>query len=483
MWPFKRRDARRERLVRAKIDVAQSNANNRRHWANADLLSADAEASASVRRTVRSRARYEVVNNSYARGIVLTLANDLVGSGPRLQMQSANTKANELVEKAWATWAREIKLAAKLRTMRQARAQDGEAFALLVSNPALRGLIKLDLQLIEADQVTTPNQANGARNAVDGIVFDAFGNPQAYHILKEHPGANAPNLTSAYKVVPADEVIHWFRQDRPGQSRGLPDILPALPLFAQLRRFTDAVITAAESAAAFAVVMKTSMPECGFAQETTAWTEYALEHGGMVFAPEGWEPTQITPQQPAASYEMFKKEVLNEIARCLNIPYNIAACNSSGYNYASGRLDHQTYYKAIRVEQDHLEMVALDRLLDAWMDEAAFRLGLPAQLEWPHAWMWRGWEHVDPAKEANAQKTRLASRTTTLADEYAREGKDWEQQLRQAAREQQLCEELGLITQQAAEDEPAPDARDDDDDDDDAERNEERDDATAEATR
>jgi ABC-type branched-subunit amino acid transport system ATPase component len=29
-------------------------------------------------------------------------------------------------------------------------------------------------------------------------------------------------------------------------------------------------------------------------------------------------------------------------------PFNVAAGNSSGYNYASGRLDHQTYFKAIR---------------------------------------------------------------------------------------------------------------------------------------
>ena len=53
---------------------------------DADGLSADAANSPEVRRTLRNRARYEVANNSYARGIVLTLANDLIGTGPRLQM-------------------------------------------------------------------------------------------------------------------------------------------------------------------------------------------------------------------------------------------------------------------------------------------------------------------------------------------------------------------------------------------------------------
>ena len=70
------------------------------------------------------------------------------------------------------------------------------------------------------------------------------------------------------------------------------------------------------------------------------------------------------------TYAEFKKEILNEIARCLNMPFNVAAGNSSGYNYASGRLDHQTYFKSIRVDQSHLEGVVLDRILAAWLSEA-----------------------------------------------------------------------------------------------------------------
>jgi capsid protein len=53
-------------------------------------------------------------------------------------------------------------------------------------------------------------------------------------------------------------------------------------------------------------------------------------------------------------------------------------------------------------------------------------------------------EHVDPYKEANAQKLRLASNTTTLAYEYARQGRDWEEELHQIAREKTLMRELGL---------------------------------------
>ncbi|HOF17398.1 MAG TPA: hypothetical protein PK082_00685, partial [Phycisphaerae bacterium] len=73
-WPFKRNKsdsaapARYRSLVRsksdsavkkvrAKFDSAQTTPDNRRHWANADGLAADAAANPEVRRILRNRSR------------------------------------------------------------------------------------------------------------------------------------------------------------------------------------------------------------------------------------------------------------------------------------------------------------------------------------------------------------------------------------------------------------------------------------------
>jgi capsid protein len=340
-----------------------------------------------------------------------------------------------------------------------ARATDGEAFAILINNPALPTEVQLDLRLIEADQVTTPDLNQLTSSAVDGILFDTSGNPIEYHVLRKHPGDSSNSLTRDYDRVPASAVVHWFRSDRPGQSRGIPDIMPALPLFAQLRRFTLAVLAAAETAADFAGILYTDAPANGEADAAEPFEPIELEKRALVTMPGGWKMSQMQAEQPATTYAEFKHEILNEIARCLNMPFNVAAANSSGYNYASGRLDHQTYFKAIRVEQSHLECVVLDRILTAWFDEAALLADfLPAGLgpiaDWPHQWFWDGHEHVDPAKEASAQATRLSNLTTTLADEYAKRGLDWETQLRQRAKEMQLMNELGLTMSQSQA--PAP---------------------------
>jgi lambda family phage portal protein len=478
LWPWSKSHSKRNSrpvvILRAKYDAAQTTPDNRRHWANADYFSADAAASPAVRRILRARARYEVANNSYARGIVLTLANDVIGTGPRLQLLTEDPQLNSIIEAQFESWAAAIDLAGKLRTMRMARAQDGEAFALLFSNANALNAVKLDLRLIEADQVASPilRTRSGASRSnpqtpdarlVDGIVFDAYGNPVEYHVLAEHPGASTglgPAGRDAYERVPAAYVLHWFRADRAGQSRGLPDILPALPLFAQLRRYTLAVIAAAESAANVAILMKTGAPAGGEAADVEPMTEMEFVPNMAVFTPEGWEPSQIKAEQPATTYEMFKREILNEIARCLNMPYNIAACNSSSYNYASGRLDHQTYYKSIAVEQADLATRVLDRVLAAWLEEAARVFGWGDVGVTDHQWFWDGHEHVDPAKAANAQATRLANHSTTLAAEYAKAGLDWESELRQRAREVTLMRELGLTATQA---QPAPPADEDPD--------------------
>src|SRR5690606_32528231 len=299
--------------------------------------------------------------------------------------------------------------------------------------------------------VATPDLFIAAQRAVDGIVFDAHGNPVEYHVLRRHPGDTSSTPTLQYDRVPAASMLHWFRTDRPGQARGIPDITPALPLFAQLRRFTLAVIAAAETAADFAGILYTDAPAGGEADAAEPFEPIELEKRALVTMPGGWKMSQMESEQPATTYGEFKHEILNEIARCLNMPANVARADSSGYNYASGRLDHQTYFKSIRVEQSHLECVVLDRILAAWLDEAAvipgmIPPGLPPFTAWDHQWFWDGREHVDPAKEASAQAVRLANNTTTLAEEYARRGLDWEEQLRQRAKEIALMKELELVS-------------------------------------
>ena len=93
-------------------------------------------------------------------------------------------------------------------------------------------------------------------------------------------------------------------------------------------------MSAAEAAADFAGVLYTDAPANGEADAVEAMDTIQLERNMLLTTPGGWKMSQVDPKQPVTTYGEFKHEILNEISRCLNIPYNIAAGNSSGYNYA-----------------------------------------------------------------------------------------------------------------------------------------------------
>lgn len=433
------------RVIRAGYDAARTTDDNRRHWANVDSLSANAALSPSVRQTLRERARYEVANNCYAAGLVRTVANDLIGTGPTLQITAPDGFEANSIEKSWASWAKAVKLARKLRCMRQCLSRDGEAFAILFTNPKVNHPVKLDLRLVEAEQVTTPTLIG--QNAVDGITFDADGNPETYHILRTHPGDVLH--TMEYDEVPAEYVIHWFRLERPGQRRGVPILAPALPLFSKLRRYTLAVLGAAEAAAMQAGVLYTDGSPNEDDIEGEAFEAVEFERNMFTTLPGGYRLEQLKAEQPTTTYSEFKAELIDEAARCENVPSNIARGNSSSYNYASGRLDNQMFGRSQHVDHSEVEEEVIDRIYAAWVNEAALEPGVipdgfPPMSDCSHEWLWEGREHVDPAKEANAQATRLANFTTSLAVEWAKQGGDWEQGVAQIARERNKLAELGL---------------------------------------
>ena len=435
--------------ISARYDAAQTTDKNVMHWSESDLLSASAANTRQVRQTLRRRARYESANSSYCRGIVLTLANDTIGCGPKLQLKTSSEDADDVIETAWERWCDEVGLAEKLRIVAQATCVDGEVFGLFITNKRLKHDVKLDIKLVEADQVTTPVPKLQMTQPVDGIELDErTQEPRYYHLLKNHPGDMFVQQILEFDRIPASQMIHMLNRDRPGQQRGIPEITAAIPLFAQLRRFTGAVLESAEAAANIAGILKTTAPpEQAAALEP--FSPVRLNRGSFIAMPEGWDMQQANSASPNATYQMFKNEIINEIARCLNMPFNVAACNSASYNYASGRLDHQVYNRSIRVKRSIYEQRVLAKIFAAWIEEAVLVPGMVPDSagspdEWTLQWAWEGGEHGDPLKEASALAIRLANNMTTFATEYAKMGRDWKVELRQRAAEQAFIEELGL---------------------------------------
>lgn len=440
-------------LVKASWDSAQTNDQNRRHWAGADQLAPNAAITPAVRRTLRARSRYEVANNTYAKGIVDTLANYIVGTGPRLQMQTPDKVLNAQIEAEFAEWSAAVSLPQTLKTVKQSETASGEAFVLMQTNKRIKAAAKLSLKLIEADQIATPWPSPVPEiDAVEGIESDESGFPLYYHVLRAHPGdlRRPVSLTNQFDRVPASAMLHLFKADRPGQKRGVPELTPALPLFALLRRYTLAAVSAAEAAALPSGVIQTDGAADGDVADIEPLDQVPMDRNTWLTLPHGWKIGQFKAEHPTTTYPAFKNELLKEIARAVNMPFNIAAGSSEGYNYASGRLDHQGFLLTVAIEQNRMVNIIVNPIFDAWMFEMVRISGLlppkARQLtsKFPHRWFWDGPGHVDPAKEAMGQEKRLLNGTTNLAIEYGKIGKDWLPEIEQRGKEIELMRELGI---------------------------------------
>jgi lambda family phage portal protein len=426
------------RQIRGSYDAAQTTAENAEHWRWADSLSAQAALRPEVRKIIRERCRYEVGSNTYAKGIAQTLTNYIVGTGPTLQVLTENRQYNRAVEAQFRRWSRAIKWTTKLWTMGFAWVVDGESFARETNNPNIRDAVKLNLTPIECDQIDTPIQRLDVQ-PTDGIVYDDWGDPMAYHVLKVHPGAlYAGALPNDYDTVPAEQMRHLFRVERPGQRRGVSLFTPGLPLFAQLRRYTLAVLAAAETAADIAGLLTTTwIPDQPAAHDPLE--SFPVRRREMLTLPEGYDFRQVKAEQPTTTYDMFKKNIISEMARGFEMPKGIAGADFSGYNFASGKLDIIGFMRHVNICQDLFEESICDIDFARWYAEARLIPGyLPPSpgrdVVPPVAWTWDGMGLLDP-REAGRQETQLKSLTTTLAKEYGREGEDWEEQLQQRAKE------------------------------------------------
>jgi lambda family phage portal protein len=439
--------------VQARYDNAVTTPENARNWIGADYLSAKSANSFGVRRTLRIRSRHEVSNNPFLFGITHSNADDLIDSGPTLQLYTSDAGYNRAVERAWAEWCAEVDLTEKLRATKLAKTVDGEGFLVLKTVEDLESPVKLYPCDLEADQVTTPAPVNLTDLWVDGLTLHPItGRPTAYHVLRSHPGDSFfPNLNPlAVDKIPARWVIHWFQRSRPGQVRGVPVFTPSLDLFGELRAFRKAVLTNAQIAAAFTGVLESEAPAQGDDSdaESEPFKRVPIDRGMMTTLPAGHKLNGFDPKQPQTTYEMFQEKCLGEACRPLNYPLNLALGTSQKFNFSSSKLDHINYRNGLTVERGQCSRAVLEPMFRAWFEEAVLCGAVPV---WeggltppPHEWHWPGFESIDPAADATADQTTLAGGQQTWREFWAKRGKDWRDVMAQQAAEQAEIERLGL---------------------------------------
>ena len=125
------------------------------------------------------------------------------------------------------------------------------------------------------------------------------------------------------------------------------------------------------------------------------------------------------------------------------MPYNVAACDSSGYSYSGGQLDHLTYFVSIDVERQDAEQAVLDKVFALWFEEAAAIYGwsIDATPSPKHAWDWCARPQMDPSKTASARQIRLSCGDVAPSELAAEDGVDYDDRVAWLAKDYGVTED------------------------------------------
>ena len=425
--------------------------------------SADSEIRSSFK-ALRNRARQLVRDNDYARQAVRAIQNNVIGQGVKLQPQAMVQRdqdlddvINQQIMLAWHQWTHKSRCDVSgllgfhdmERLLVRSMAESGEVFIRLIRQPFGGSRVPFALQVLEADYLIdddVPQAATG--NTVRlGIEVDSYLRPQAYHFYANHPGdtyAGNPRTNGRRIRVPADEVIHLFLSERPGQTRGVTWFASALMRLHMLHGYEEAEVVRARAASALMGFI--TSPEGELVGDEIYDGDRVSEFtpGVFKYLQPGESVTVPDLNAPDGQLEPFTRSMLRAAAAGIGVSFESISKNFSESNYSSSRLsllEERDTYKVMQrymIENFHQEVFA------AWMDMAVLsgELNLPGYETNPERyrtakWVPRSWEWVDPQKEVNAYKIAVRSGFKTLGQVIAEQGGDLDDYL--TARQSELA--------------------------------------------
>lgn len=341
-------------------------------------------------------------------------------------------------------------------------------------------------QAIEIDRLCNPDHRPNSRQLRGGIEYDRNGAPLAYWIRNSHPGDRYGSGLQAndfsWERIPAmtpwgrPRVLHCYHKTRSGQSRAAPALASILADFKSLSRYRHAELQAAVANAMVTFFVETQMGfediSAMFQTASQDYLEHRKSHGQwvreqlhgavmdqnmIVPVTPGDRVTSPRQTRPNSEFAPFSEGVLRHIAAGLNISYETLLRDFSGTNYSSARAAMLMDWKTFLGQRAWENTYYSNPSFRLWLEEVVNRpdLGVEAPNFYQHldaycnaSWTGPGRGLIDPPKETKASIDRLQSGLSSLQDEAAEQGKDYQDVMDQRAREIRAAfdkaEQLGL---------------------------------------
>jgi len=361
--------------------------------------------------------------------------------------------------------------------------ESGDVFAITPSVARPDSPYRLAIQLIEADRICNPDYSANTDRITDGIETTTEGAPLACYIARRHPGAMYARSGQAWDRVPffgaatgRRNVIHLFDRRRPGQVRGVPYLAAVIEPLKQLTRYSEAEISAAVLSAAFAVFVKMDAEsfESLFSSDGSrdAYLKGAMKWDGSIGTAALDSPGKavnllpgediITPdlKRPNTAFDPFVQAVLRQIGVGLELPFEVLVKHFTA-SYSAARAALLDAWRFFRGRRDWMATNFCQPIYELWLEEAVAtgRIAAPGfftdpvvRAAWCAAvWTGDGPGSIDPLKEVDAAKERIALGISTIAAEsILHDGVSWKTKHRQRVRETAARRADGLEQEQVS---------------------------------
>ena len=468
--------------------------------------------------TLRKRSRDAYMGIPLATGAIKTLRTNVVGSGlvPTPQVDAdylhlTEEQADQLqaqISREFELWADSTLCDAggmdnfwRLQTLAfTSFLMNGDSFAALQFNEHPRWPYALQLRLIEADQICSPDRMDRLQpckvngydvfQVVQGVETNQNGEVVAYWVASRHPLAydNAVPLTWT-RVEARDpetgepNILCVTQRERAGQRRGVPLLAPVLPTLKQMGRYTEAELAAAIVSSCVTLFIKHDNPtnQAPFGEEPADKAEdpnTPADELGIDLAPSavfdlapGEDTTTFDPKHPTTTFDGFMSAMSDQVATGVEIPREVLYKKFSS-NYSASRGALNEFWRTCGVLRDSFAADFCQPTYEKWFAEAVARgrINAPGFFDDPavaKAYMGCTWNgpartNLDAKKEIEAAILRIGQGISTAEQETAQmTGGSWRANMRQRKSEMEKMKEVGFNGQTEFPDDPEDDEQDD----------------------
>lgn len=365
-----------------------------------------------------------------------------------------NEKLNDQIEELWTEWVRPVNCDASGQssfteiqaiTLRR-RIVDGEIFVRKIITKDPKNPLKL--QLLESDQLDLSKYGD---NIYDGIEVDEFLKPIRYWFYK-----NQMKLGSRQESIgiPASEIIHLFTKKRPSQIHGISELAIVMQRIKDTKEYIDAELVAARIAACFAIFIRKINPGSVMGRMGTGDGNkplQSIEPGMIQYLNVGEDVVDARPNHPQTTAGDFISLQQRLAGAGLGQSYELLSRDLSKVSYSSVRQGHLEDRKNFEgIQQfivEHLCIPIWEAFVEASILAGSFKVPdfYSNKSRYTKArWITPGWQWVDPLKEVRAAEVAISMGVSTLEEVCGQRGSDWQEVLKQRAREIEFADSIGL---------------------------------------